>query len=506
MPDDSGVYDEHAGGTAGVGLAEHKKSLRTCVESENAESGNIEARSSEAGNTEAGTSDSRVTGKNAGVLDEWTAEKIGCSRSRQFLHEHEHENEDVLNKHEEVLSEKVLHEELLRENLNRYTEKKIYDTLSNAVENSTFYRQRYGDKLTELRKIFETYDTNKAYKAYRTGQRTFFDAFAELPFTTADDLRENEMDLLCVKPGEISRIVTLNTGGSTGKPKRIYFTEEDQQLTVDFFEHGMQLMADSSDNVLILMPARMPGSIGRLLSQGIKNFGASTIEYGLPDMKPAELTDSKTAEEAEKILELIKQENVTGIVALPTHMAMLAEVMQRKCRSILKQANIPEVSNDICRREFAKNIGTVCSNESCLSEDSLYERISSVKWVLLSAEYISKQHTEKIAKAFNCKVYEHYGMTEMGLGCAVSCGCGEGYHVRETDLYIEIIDPKTGKPAEDGQAGEIVFTTLTRKGMPFIRYRTGDCSRWITESCSCGSILKRLDKVGPRDAVKGYLR
>lgn len=456
MPDDSGVYDEHAGGTAGVGLAEHKKSLRTCVESENAESGNIEARSSEAGNTEAGTSDSRVTGKNAGVLDEWTAEKIGCGMNRQFLHE-----------------------ELLRENLNRYTEKKIYDTLSNAVENSEFYRKRYGDKLTELRKIFEAYeahDTHRAHEAYRKGQCTFFDIFTELPFTTPDDLRENEMDLLCVKPGEISRIVTLNTGGSTGKPKRIYFTEEDQQLTVDFFEHGMQLMADSSDNVLILMPARIPGSIGRLLSEGIKNFDASTIEYGLPDMKPAELTDSKTAEEAEKLLELITKENVTGIVALPTHMAMLAEVMERKYRSSLKQANIT------------------------------YERITSVNWVLLSAEYISKQQTEKIAKAFNCKVYEHYGMTEMGLGCAVSCGCGEGYHVRETDLYIEIIDPKTGKPAEDGQAGEIVFTTLTRKGMPFIRYRTGDYSRWITESCSCGSILKRLDKVGPRDAVKGYLR
>lgn len=462
-----------------MGLAEHKKNLQTCTESENAESGNIEARGSEAGSTEASTSDSRVTGKNAGVLDEWTAEKIGCSRNRRFLHEHEHENEDVLNKDEEVLHEKVLHEELLREKLDRYTEKKIYDTLSNAVENSGFYRQRYGDKLTEIREIFEAHDIHdmhKAHEAYRTGQRTFLDAFAELPFTTPDDLRENEMELLCVKPGEISRIVTLNTGGSTGKPKRIYFSEEDQQLTVDFFEHGMQLMADSSDNVLILMPARMPGSIGRLLSEGIRNFGASTIEYGLPDMKPAELTDSKTAEEAERLLELITKEKVTGVVALPTHMAMLAEAMQKKCRSSLKQASIT------------------------------YERTISVKWVLLSAEFVSEQQTEKITEAFNCKVYEHYGMTEMGLGCAVSCGCGEGYHVRESDLYIEIIDPKTGRTAEDGQTGEIVFTTLTRKGMPFIRYRTGDYSRWITEKCSCGSILKRLDKVGARDAVKGYLR
>ena len=94
-------------------------------------------------------------------------------------------------------------------------------------------------------------------------------------------------------------------------------------------------------------------------------------------------------------------------------------------------------------------------------------------------------------------------MTEMGLGCAVSCGELIGCHIRESDLYLEIIDPKTGQVLPDGEEGEVVFTTLTRKGMPFIRYRTGDWSSFINEPCQCGSILKRISRVGDRQARKG---
>ena len=325
--------------------------------------------------------------------------------------------------------------QLTRNELGSYTARKLEETVRYAYENSSFYREKYaGCDLED---------------------------FENLPFATPDELREKAMDFLCVKPGEISRIVTLDTGGSTGNPKRVYFTEEDQQLTVDFFENGMQLMAASSDKILILMPAKVPGSIGRLLAEGLENFGAKAMCYGMPEMSP--LKDDKENEaEARRLLEIIEKEKITGAVALPTHMAMLAKY----------------------------NGGAE----------------GSLRWVLLSAEYVSQDDVELIKNSFGCEAYEHYGMTEMGLGCAVSCGCSEGYHVREADLYIEIIDQETGDVIPDGQTGEIVFTTLTRKGMPFIRYRTGDFSRWITEECDCGSVLKRLAKVGPRDVVKGYLK
>jgi phenylacetate-coenzyme A ligase PaaK-like adenylate-forming protein len=67
--------------------------------------------------------------------------------------------------------------------------------------------------------------------------------------------------------------------------------------------------------------------------------------------------------------------------------------------------------------------------------------------------------------------------------------------LRETDLYFEIIDPATGKLSPPGSWGEIVVTTLNRRGMPLIRYRTGDISRFINEPCPCNSVFRRMDYV-----------
>lgn len=346
-------------------------------------------------------------------------------------------------------------EKLTRKAIDEYTWEKLEDTVSFAVANSPFYREKIGK--------------NAAYQAYENGRATFEEIFAGLPFTTGDELRERGIEFLCVSPGVISRIVTLDTGGTTGKPKRIFFTEEDQDLTVDYFRNGMQLLTDSSDRILILMPAGAPGSIGRLLAEAVEGFGAVAEVYGLPSMIPPLDGRAENAEEAAGILELMKKKGVTSVVAVPTHMRMLAEEALRQNRET----------------------GT---------------QIPHLRTVLLSAEYVKEEDSRITEEVFGCRVYEHYGMTEMGLGCAVSCGCGRGYHVRESDLYLEIIDPDTGRAAPPGETGEIVFTTLTRKGMPFIRYRTGDMSRWINESCPCGSILKRLDKVGERKEIKGYLR
>jgi phenylacetate-CoA ligase len=71
-----------------------------------------------------------------------------------------------------------------------------------------------------------------------------------------------------------------------------------------------------------------------------------------------------------------------------------------------------------------------------------------------------------------------------------------GYHLREADLYFEIVAPATGEPLPDGEYGEIVFSTLTRRGMPLLRYRTGDMSRFLPATCACGTALRRLEKVG----------
>lgn len=314
---------------------------------------------------------------------------------------------------------------LTREAIEEYQWEKLKETFDRAVSSSPFYADLY--KGISLEKPED---------------------FQKLPFTSPEDLCEHDMEMLCVPQSEISRIVTMETSGTTGKPKRIYFTEEDQQLTVDFFHHGMKLIVDSSDVFMILMPCRRPGSIGVLLQEALERSGLKVIPYGLPD-----------GTDTEKILTVMEQEGVTGCVALATQLAQIAQKAD---------------GYDIPLRR-----------------------------VLLSAEYVSEESRRTIQEAWECKVFEHYGMTEMGLGCAVHCPELDGCHIRECDLYLEIIDPETGAVLPDGEEGEIIFTTLTRKGMPFIRYRTGDWSSFIKGPCACGSVLKRLTRVGDRHLKKG---
>lgn len=414
-------------------------------------------------------------GEHHRCLDIWTAKKIGAINTG-----------------------------LTRQRIDAYTIRKLRENLSYAIANSPFYKRKYSG-------IAQAGSSGRISLPGRDAD--FLHFFESLPFTTQEELRECGMEFLCVRPGEISRIVTLDTGGSTGAPKRVYFTEEDQHLTADYFQNGMQLLVSEHDTVLILMPAKFPGSIGKLLAKGLAGLGVKTVEYGLPQIRQG-MAETESCREAERLLELIEREQVTSVVALPTHMRMLSEAAVKRrtyagntaahedCRDAGQSAGTGASAIAKTRQSMASRpLDMKASGENYLSAGH-----SHLKSVLLSAEYVPEEDVRFIERVFGCKAYEHYGMTEMGLGCAVSCGHSPGYHVREADLYLEIIDPETKIPVRDGALGEIVFTTLTRKGMPFIRYRTGDYSRWLTAKCSCGSLLKRLDKVRPRNVVKGYLR
>lgn len=293
-------------------------------------------------------------------------------------------------------------------------------TLVHAIANSRFYRVHLG--------------------GVNPASVMTLDGVARLPFTTPAMLAGDSSGFYCVSLAEVERLVTLPTSGTTGPAKRIAFTAQDQELTIDFFHHGMTILADPSDRVMIFMPGAIEGSVGDLLVKALARFGCKGIVYG-------PIADYDDA------LRALIESGATCVVGIPSQLFALSRHSANRVR---------------------------------------------LKSVLLSTDYVSTAVTRAVGAAWGCHVYGHYGMTEMGLGGAVECSARDGYHLREADLLFEIVDPETGAPLPDGEYGEVVFSTLTRRAMPLIRYRTGDRSRFLTTPCPCGSVLRRMERVTER--------
>ena len=316
--------------------------------------------------------------------------------------------------------------------------------------NGTDLRAWQLDKLNETLELARS--KSAFYKKHFEGLPETLSAVDDLrqfPFTTAEDIRQNPLRFVCVSQGEIQRIVTLQTSGTTGEPKRIFFTAEDQQLTIDFFGVGMSALTEPGERVLIFLPGETPGSVGDLLRMGLERKDRKPIPYGM-------------VKDPFHALDVMESQQADCLVGSPTQILSLARRWTHRANN------------------------------------------KAPRTVLLSTDYVPAAIVDVLENTWGCKVFNHYGTTEMGLGGGVECEAHRGYHLREADMYFEIVDPETGEPVPDGEYGEVVFTTLTRRGMPLIRYRMGDRSRFITGACPCGTKLRTMEKI--RGRFSGFVR
>lgn len=327
-------------------------------------------------------------------LEAWIAQKIGLSKDR-----------------------------FTRDELHSYQLRKLRETIGWARQHSSFYRELLGS-------LSETDLTTVA-------------DLQRFPFTEAEDIRSQSLRFLCVSQDDISRVVTLDSSGTTGSTKRLYFTEADQALTIDYFQYGMAAVVEKGDRVLILFPGERPGGLGDLLARAVRRLGVEPIPHGIVTNIPA-------------TLEIILREKVDSLVGIPTQVLALARYAEA--------AGIP----------------------------------IHIKSVLISSDYVPWAIARELKRIWGCAVFDHYGMTEMGLGGGTECAALNGCHLHEADLFLEIVDPQTGEVLPEGEEGEVVVTTLTRLGMPLIRYRTGDITRILAEPCLCGASLRRIAKITRR--------
>ncbi|MFH2094035.1 MAG: DVU_1553 family AMP-dependent CoA ligase [Pseudomonadota bacterium] len=310
------------------------------------------------------------------------------------------------------------------ERLHQFQLAAIRQTVAQAKKNSGFYKQH-------LKKIC-------------VENISGFDEFTALPFTFAHHIQESSHDFLCVSQDEISRIVTIETSGTTAFPKRMFFTDADLEQTIEFFSFVLSQMLNPGETALILLPGNTPASAGDLLKTAMDRIGVNGIVSGI-------ITDFCHT------INTMNALRPSLIIGLPVQVLALCQLSE-------KNNHIPDCVRD----------------------------------VILTSDYVSPFVKSRIRQILNCRVFDHYGMTETGFGGGIDCVEHKGYHLRETELFFEIIDPDTGRPARKGQWGEIVVTTLGRQGMPLIRYRTGDISRFLRDPCPCGSPFQRMDYIKNR--------
>ena len=255
-----------------------------------------------------------------------------------------------------------------------------------------------------------------------------------IPCTTKDDIRDNYPFQMLAQP--MKKIVRIHaSSGTTGKPTVGVYTRRDIENWSDQVARvAVGGGATEGDIIQIAFGYGLfTGALG--LHYGLEKLGATVI--------PA--SSGNTA----KQLMMFRDFGVTGLVATPSYALYLGEAM--------KEAGYP-------MEQYKLRIG------------------------LLGSE-------TQIENSMGIFVSDNYGMTELGgPGVSGECGLRCGLHFAEDHFLPEIIDPDTLEHKAPGEAGELVVTTLTREGMPVLRYRTKDITRLNYEPCACGRTHVRMEK------------
>ena len=268
--------------------------------------------------------------------------------------------------------------------------------------------------------------------------------FEKLPFSSKDDLRNAyPLGIQAVPDNEIVRI--HSSSGTTGKPVIIPYTAKDVDDWATMFARCYALAGIGKEDRIQITPGYGLWTAGIGFQLGAEKLGAMAIPMGPGN--------------TEKQLQMMVDLQSTVIAATSSYALLLAE-------------------------EVAKR--------------GLKDKIALKKGVIGSERWGDKMRG-RIKQELGITLYDIYGLTEVyGPGIGISCDAEDGIHYWDDYVYLEIIDPVTGKPVPDGEEGEIVLTTLVKEGAPLIRFRTHDLSRIIPGECGCGCKYPRIDIIKGR--------
>lgn len=264
----------------------------------------------------------------------------------------------------------------------------------------------------------------------------------KLPFTTKQDLRDNyPFGLQAAPQSEIIRIHA--SSGTTGNPTIVGYTRKDIEIWSECMARCLTSYGIGRGDIFSVAYGYGLFTGGLGVHYGVENLGAAVL--------PASTGST------EKHVRLLRDLGVTGIACTPSYALHMAETMGKM---------------GIDRSQIKLRVGA------------------------FGAEPWTENMRHEIEEKLGLKAYNLYGLSEiMGPCVSYECLCQNGSHINEDHYFPEIIDPSTFQPLGDGETGELVFTTLTKEGMPLLRYRTRDLCSLDHSACACGRTSVRMGKI-----------
>ena len=263
----------------------------------------------------------------------------------------------------------------------------------------------------------------------------------KLPFTCKQDLRDTYPYGMFAVP--MSEVVRLHaSSGTTGKQIVVGYTKEDLEIWEDICARQLVAAGATKEDKIHISYGYglVTGGLG--LHGGVQRLGATAIP----------VSSGNTARQ----ITILQDFGSDFLCCTPSYAMYIAETMENEG---IDTSRLP------------------------------------LRGGIFGAEPWTEEMRREIERKLNIKAYDIYGLTEtMGPGVAYECSEQHGMHVNEDHFIIEIINPETGEHMPDGEQGEIVFSCITKKAFPLLRYRTRDIGVITHEKCSCGRTFVRMSK------------
>jgi phenylacetate-CoA ligase len=268
---------------------------------------------------------------------------------------------------------------------------------------------------------------------------------SKLPFSYKKDLRDYYPYGLFAEPLKNIRRIHASSG-TTGKRIVVGYTDNDLAMWADCFARMFAAIGVTDEDIVQVSYGYGLFTGGLGIHGGFEALGATVVPI--------------SGGNTERQVMLMKDFGVTAVGGTPSYFVRIIDVAEKMGVDISKL---------------------------------------NVKRGIFGAEPWSDGMRDYIEEKTGIKAYDIYGLSEIvgpGVGC--ECECRDGIHIFEDHFYPEIVDPETLEPLPDGEEGELVISTLSKRAMPILRYRTRDITAIEKTKCKCGRTIRRIRRIGRR--------